>query len=229
MLIGFFGASELSWTGYSFTDKFSGKSSRSWNDLACKHLNAEQYNRAVLQGSSERALMELKKCKKSLDLAVIGISQPKFAYLPRCDVDFRLDHDSVERAEQIFDIKGVQHGPKYESHRNLCEQFGNKEEFINTYNLFKKHLYDPELMMNRHAGALIQIDSWLKSKNIRTIYFCKSKYLPPWVDLTAGPKFEEILEFCEENRIYENLPNNLSRDAQFKIAAWFVKTINKER
>ena len=57
MRIGFYGASEVAWTG----DKINGV--YSWNDMVCEYFEADQTNHAVLEGSSERALLKLKSTK----------------------------------------------------------------------------------------------------------------------------------------------------------------------
>ena len=78
MKIGVFGASEAAWSGYPYPCADTNELLISWNDIVCKYFKAEQYNRAVPQGSLERVLRELKKCKKNLDLAIVTISNFKF-------------------------------------------------------------------------------------------------------------------------------------------------------
>ena len=228
MIIGMFGASETAWHGYPYQCEDTKELVVSWNDIVCKYFNAEQYNKAVLQGSMERVLYELKKCKKTLDIAIINISKFKFTHLPNCDIDFRVDHGIDNRAEQIFDFKGIQHGPKFESHRNVKNQFDSKQEFIDLCTLYKKYLYNSEAQINRHAGALLQIDLWLKTKNIKTIYLSRSENIPPWVSLTAGKIFDYMHLKAEEYRKFYNLPNNISAEGQKIIAKWLIKRINND-
>tara|TARA_Y100001972_G_C7645627_1_gene324458 strand:- start:1078 stop:1770 length:693 start_codon:yes stop_codon:yes gene_type:complete len=228
MIIGFFGASEVAWFGYPFKCIETKELAFSWNDIVCKYFKAEQYNRAVLQGSTERVLFELKKCKKTLDLAIVNISNFKFTYLPNCDIDFNAGHSANTRAEQIFDCKAIQHGPKFESHRNFSNQFESKEEFITLCNLHKKYLYNSEAQINRQAGALIQIDMWLKTKNIKTIYLADHHNIPPWVTLTAGDIYNNMNILAAKHRKYRNLPNNISIEGQKLIAKWLIKRINDD-
>ena len=226
MIIGFFGASETAWHGYPYQCVDTKELAFSWNDIVCKYFNAKQYNKAVLQGSTERALYELKKCKKDLDVAIINISNFKFTYLPNCDIDFNTGHSANTRADQVFDFKGIQHGPKFESHRNFRSQFESKEEFINLCNLHKKYLYNSEAMLNRQAGTLLQIDMWLKTKNINAIYLSNPINIPPWVSLSAGKVYDYMHKTAEEHRKYRNLPNNISLEGQKLIAKWLIKRIN---
>lgn len=228
MIIGFFGASETAWHGYPYKCNQINELVVSWNDAVCKYFNAEQYNKSVLQGSTERALYELKKCKKPLDLVIINISKFKFTHLPNCDCDFKVDHVIENRAEQIFDVKGVQHGPKFESHRNVRNQFESKQEFIDLCTLYKKYLYNSEAQINRHAGALLQIDMWLKSKNIKTIYLGMYENIPPWVSLKAGKVYDNIHKTADENRKTFNLPNNITAKGQKLLAKWLIKRIEND-
>ena len=228
MIIGFFGASEVAWYGYPYKCTDNKELAFSWNDIVCKYFQAEQYNKAVLQGSTERVLYELKKCKKKLDVVVINISNFKFTYIPNCSIDFNTGHSINTRAEQVFEFKGLQGGPKFESHRNFRDQFESKEEFITLCTLHKKYLYNSEAMLNRQAGALLQIDMWLKTKNIKTIYLSDPVNIPPWVSLTAGNVYDDMNILAAKHRKYRNLPNNISLEGQKLIAKWLIKRINND-
>ena len=228
MIIGFFGTSELAWHGYPYQCLDTNEIAHSWNDLVCKYFKAEQYNKAVQQGSTERVLFELKKCKKKLDLAIVNFSRYKFTYLPTCDIDFKVDDTILNRAEQIFDYKGTQHGPKFENHRNVRNQFKSKQEFIELCTLYKKYLYSPETHMSRQAGALLQIDMWLKTKNIKTLYLCWTENIPPWITLTAGKVSESMNKIADKHRKFHILPNNISLKGQKIIAKWLIKRIDND-
>ncbi|MCH1416438.1 MAG: hypothetical protein L7V30_02870 [Gammaproteobacteria bacterium] len=226
MKIGVFGASEASWFGYSYPCADTNELSISWNDIVCKYFKAEQYNRAVLQGSMERVLHELKKCKKDLDLAIVIISHFKFIYLPTCDIDF--SSRSSSRVEDAFESKGIQHGRKFENYKNFSNQFKSKEEYVTLVNLYKKYLYNAESAQNRQAGILSQIDLWLKTKNIKTIYLSRPANIPPWVSLSAGNVYDDMYLIAKANRRYVNLPNNISVNGQKLIAKWLIKRIKND-
>ncbi len=228
MIIGFFGTSETAWYGYPYQCLDTKKIAYSWNDLVCKYFNAEQFNKAVQQGSTERVLYELKKCKKKLDLAIVNFSSYKFTYLPTCAIDFKVDDTILNRAEQIFEYKGTQPGLKFSNHRNLCNQFKDKQEFIDLCSLYKKYLYNSEAQINRQAGTLLQIDMWLKTKGIKTMYLCWPKNIPPWVSLSAGKVYDSMNVTAEEHRKYHNLPNNISIEGQRLIAKWLIKRIKDD-
>lgn len=229
MNIGFFGDSPLSWTGYAYNCKNTGSLTVSWNDMLCKALKATQFNTAVLQGSTERTLISLKQCKIKLDLAIVSISNHRFTYLPRCDIDHNIIDNPGDRAKQLFEIKGVQHGPNYNHYKNVCAQFSSVEEFVETFNLYRKHFYDPQLQLNRQAGALQQIDQWLCKNEINTIYISNAKnVIPAWVELKAGKHLSDFRQIYKKHRETNNLPNSISFRGQTEIAGWFWKKIINE-
>ena len=223
MRIGFYGASEVAWTDY----KINGVSS--WNDMVCEYFNAEQINHAVLEGSSERALLKLKSTKEKLDLAVISLRNCfKFTPMVYCDRDFPIGRLSAnaETAREWYNYVGTK--KKKDGRDSVKKQFGSEDEFYNTWSLFKKHLYSPDLQMIRHAGALIQINQYVSAFKIPTVFIIKNENLPPWVTLSGGINSDEISTLYEQNRQHNNLPNNLSAEGQKIIAKYFVKLIERE-
>lgn len=223
MKIGFFGASEVAWAGY----KINGVSS--WNDMICEYFNAEQINHAVLEGSSERALLKLKKVKQKLDLAVISLPNSyKFSSMVNCDRDYPIaaPGNVLDVAKKWYNYVGTK--KKKDGRDSVKMQFGSEDEFLTTWSLFKKHLWSPELQMIRHAGALIQINQFLSNFSIPCIFIIRSESIPPWVKLDAGCVSTELPKLYLNHRQTNNLPNNLSAEGQKIIAKYFVKLIERE-
>ena len=223
MRIGFYGASEVAWTGYKINGVYS------WNDMVCEYFKADQTNHAVLEGSSERALLKLKSTKDKLDLAVFSLRNCyKFAPMVYCDRDFpvaTLKNDDMSR--RWYNYVGTK--KKKDGRDSVKKQFESEREFVNTWHLHKKHLWSPELQMIRHAGALIQINQYLSAFNIPTVFVVKKENLPAWVKLDSGVNSTKISKLYEENRQHDNLPNNLSAEGQKTIAKYFVSLVEKEK
>ncbi len=223
MKIGFFGASEVAWTGY----KINGVSS--WNDMVCEYFRSEQINYAVLEGSSERALLKLKKVKQKLDLAIISLPNSyKFSSMVNCDRDYPIaaPGNVLDVAKKWYNYVGTK--KKKDGRDSVKKQFGSEDEFLTTWSLFKKHLWSPELQMIRHAGALIQINQFLSNFSIPCIFIIRSESIPAWVKLDAGYVSTELPKLYLKYRQTNNLPNNLSAEGQKIIAKYFVKLIERE-
>lgn len=126
----------------------------------------------------------------------------KFSQIPNGSIFQLLEHFDIEEAEEPFltgDMKTV---------KQLILKYANNEEsFFN--NLFdalyleKKFLSTPELEMNRYYGAMIQIDSYLKYKNIKCVHFVNdSKWFPIWHKFISGPVNNTILNIIKEDSEY---------------------------
>lgn len=77
------------------------------------------------------------------------------------------------------------------------------KELWNAFELYKKYLHHPDLQMNRYYGALIQIDQYLKYKNIRCVHVLdKEKWYPNWVQFSSGPTEKSLQKIHTENSPY---------------------------
>ena len=238
MRIGIFGDSAFSWHGFPQTDLNSDTDCISWNDKVCEYFNASQYNKAVHQGSAERILCELKDSDFNFDLVLISIPHSDAFYLPNCNRDLGFNSDYEYRAElvfkqdmgdspdSIFNITAIEEYPQDQINtKSVREQFSTLDEFIQTLTLCKKHLYNHKIAKNRHAGALIQIDSLLRFRGIKTLYSCPLHYVPPWVKLEAGPIFDELYDATKKYRMWRNLPNNITLEGQEEISKLVIEKI----
>ena len=89
------------------------------------------------------------------------------------------------------------------SHARQTDNETFYNELFTALSLRKKYLEHPDLQMNRYYGALIQIDQYLKSQNIKCIHFLdKESWYPKWFDFTSGPFDTEIQKLQKENSPY---------------------------
>lgn len=89
------------------------------------------------------------------------------------------------------------------SHARQTDNETFYNELFTALSLRKKYLEHPDLQMNRYYGALIQIDQYLKSQNIKCIHFLdKESWYPRWFNFTSGPVDTEIQKLQKENSPY---------------------------
>ena len=180
MNIGFYGHSNCAY-----------RSEDSFLDIVAKELNAKIVNQGVRQGSEERILFELKKTH-NLDYAILFHCLPKFLFLPECDRDINVHDIEKQRAEYLFkedNLTNYNVAPKFN------EIFENNENFFNAINVYKDYFYHADLMTNRYFGALIQIDQYLKFRNIPAIHVIVKKHpFPNWFSFTHGKIDYDIMD-----------------------------------
>lgn len=72
-------------------------------------------------------------------------------------------------------------------------------ELFDTMELHKKYLYHYDLQMNRYYGALMQIDQYLKFKNIPVVH-CLGKpfWYPQWFTFESGIIDKEVFKLQHE-------------------------------
>lgn len=127
--------------------------------------------------SEERILKNIKKTKDP-DIAIIFHGHPKFYHLYSNSRDFIKENEEDTRntaqhnAVQIIKSEKVQI---------------SKEIFFNTLYTYNEKFYDADTEKNRFIGALLQIDSYLKFKNIKTIH-CPMlpDHIPKWFKFQSG-------------------------------------------
>lgn len=120
--------------------------------------------------------------------------------------------------------------------KELVQQhIDNKEfyaELIDALTLNKKYLYNPELQQNRYTGALIQIDQYLKYKNIPAIH-CLGKpfWYPKWVQFTSGIVDYELSKFQKNEYTdrYSSSNNGVSIEGNEIMFNKLVDLINAAR
>lgn len=219
MKIGYYGHSNCAY-----------RSEESFLDIFAEKIKAEIVNTGVRQGSEERILYELKKTKK-VDLAIIFHSYPNYLFLPGSDRDFDLKSIINRHAEHIwdsFEIAKISSGWEFhlEHHKKFTDKFQTLENFVDVLNSYKEYLYDPDLHLNRYYGALIQIDQYLKSKNILSVHIVEKDYLPNWFRFMSGVVDSSILEIISNTRLTENdkwCANGITADGNRLVADQLYK------
>lgn len=188
MDIGFYGHSNCAY-----------RSNDSFLDIVANQLGGQVVNTGVKQGSEERILFELKKTKK-LDLAIIFHCLPKFVFLPNCDRDISVHDIEKKRADDLFrndhlDVEfNLENNPKFKT------LFKDNTTFFNAVNTYKDFFYDPDLMLNRYYGSLLQIDQYLKFKNIPAIHIVsKGHPLPTWFLFSNGFVDYSVMDIVKRN------------------------------
>lgn len=208
MNIGFYGHSSCSY-----------RSDDSLIDLLASKLNSNIVNIGVRQGSEERVLYELKKTKE-LDLAIIFHCPSNFLFLPGCDRDFKLDSNFHNRASYIWNINEIQGisdkmGFHQQHHKKFIEKFETVSKFVQAMTTFKAYFFDPDLIMNRYYGSLVQIDQYLIAKKINAIHVVANRSaMPDWFKFQSGIVDLEIADLTEKYK-------SASSD-------WFVNGITEE-
>lgn len=90
--------------------------------------------------------------------------------------------------------------------RNMMKEHKDFKSEIDYYlglfdvlTLHKKYLYHHDLQMNRYYGALMQIDQYLKFKNIPVVHVLgKSHWYPKWFTFETGVVDSEIFKLRHE-------------------------------
>lgn len=105
------------------------------------------------------------------------------------------------------------------------------EQLYTALDLQKKYLNHPDLQMNRYYGALIQIDQYLKSQNIKAVHFLdKESWYPKWFDFTSGPYDSEIQKIQKETSPYyigyQKSSNALSKEGNLLIFDRILELLN---
>jgi hypothetical protein len=176
-----------------------------WINILADKTNSTIVNSGVILCSVERIFWQLKQ-QKRIDLAILFYSDPSFYFTPKFPYrDFR--HFSEEK----FDDKASTFTGMDQVQDQLHESFFkgnhiNKEEFVAALKVYNKWFFDHTLQRNRAAGAIMQIDQYLKYKQIPAIH-CPSKkdwnFLPPWFEFQTGVVDYDIAEF-QYNHYREN-------------------------
>ena len=202
MNIGFYGHSTCAY-----------RSDDSFIDIIEKNTQSTIINIGAKQGSEERILYQLKKTK-NLDLAIIFHCPHNFIFLPKCDRDFVATTNFVNKAKYMWSAADLA-SEKNEQGDKFFEQFGSEEEFIQVMNTYRERFYDPDLVMNRYYGALIQIDQYVSDRDIKTIHVVSKKLpIPRWFKFNSGTVDYSVAELTEKHAV--------------PYSEFFVNTITKE-
>lgn len=122
-----------------------------------------------------------------------------FEKIPNGAIFQILEHLEINIEDYTNEIKQWFDGNN-EPIKNVINKYAEQIDQVDFFNemytaldLQKKYLSHPDLQMNRYYGALIQIDQYLTSQNIKAVHFLdKESWYPKWFDFTSGPYDREI-------------------------------------
>lgn len=213
-------------------DKFS-----SFADTLLSRYNCpKENNHSVPAGSEERILYLLKKTKK-IDFAIVFHSSPHFFFVPSIDRDMYIVGN-----EEYFWTNKLWPKMKYLAKRLQDQTLTSLDytnaprldvvDFQRAYNDYCKYFYTRDTNANRHYGALIQIDQYLKAKNIKTIHCVLKDSLPEWYNLTSGVVDTEIATLQDTDSGYYVGPsascNSISEEGNKFIADKLIAMIGAD-
>lgn len=162
------------------------------------HYNCYDTNnvcRGVAQCSEERILFYLKKAKK-IDVAVIFHGWPNFEFCIGCVDDFQdgvinddhLEHLLSNNITRNFYPDVRKKLPTSQSDVDICFTADVTKQMLEDHN---SKFYHRDLQLNRFHGALVQIDQYLTSKNIKAVH-CVHDRMPSWFKFSSGIVDTEI-------------------------------------
>lgn len=160
--------------GHSICKKKEKANVETFVDILEKKFISTSDRYGLAMCSEERILYNLKKTKK-IDIAIIFHSSPQIYFIPGIfDRDFnKQTSDELLKFTEDSDFLEI---------NNIT-----KNDFINLIELYQKYSITPDLLTNRFYGALIQIDQYCLSKNIKVIH-CPyhHKTIPSWFKFKSG-------------------------------------------
>jgi hypothetical protein len=218
MNIGFYGHSSCAFLGED-----------SFLTMLSTRFTAQIVNAGARQGSEERILFCLKK-SKNLDFAVIFHSEPGYVFLPNSDRDIDLTNITDDRIEYLMTQQEWDFNWTDTNFPKFKKEFETVDNFKTVARLFRKHFYNPDMMVNRFYGALMQIDKYLKDKNIPCIHILnKSNAIPNWFKFESGPVNYDIMELVKMHKTppgSQFSPNVMTREGNNLVAENLAGAIN---
>jgi hypothetical protein len=152
----------------------------------------EERNVHIAAISEERILMELKKYKEKIDVAIISHAYPMSVYFPSWNKDFISAKIPEERIKEWSEDEG----PKWVFSEG--DFFSERTMDLNDYELidwsvvnehmkeYRRLYFNADLQKNRYYGALMQISAYLKFKQIKTIHVARTDHIPKWFQFEQG-------------------------------------------
>lgn len=185
--------------GHSICRRAEGHPVKTFIDLVFDHYDLPEQNLHQFdQCSEERILYELKKTK-DVDCAVIFHSHPGFFFCPSFNRDWR----KIAGTEWLHDA-----WPQIEFNPLAVNDSRNKDNLVNLapnqykpiYDEYVRYWHTNDLNANRHNGALMQIDQYIRYKQIGAVHLTLKNTIPPWFKFSWGAVDTDLAEF-------QNKPN----------------------
>lgn len=190
----------------------------------------------IAQCSEERILFNLKK-SQPFDIAIIMHGEPGFIFCPTFQRDLhKQSNKEFISWDQTYDY--YPNSLKDEKQTRESEVITlSVEETRNTLERYQKYFYTPETNRNRFYGALIQIDQYLKFKNIPAIHCPQHRHdIPKWFQFTSGPVLYDVASMQHDNSPYscsynksENAVNEEGNEIIFNLLCDQIDSILKSR
>lgn len=175
---------------------------KKFSDILIEKYNIPRHNyHAVNQGSEERILYFLKKVKE-IDIAIIFHGTPQHFFCPAWSTDFHLVDDPNYWSNDY--PHRIRYTPEILNDKQVGIDYSvlDKSQYKQYYEVFAEHFYTPELNRNRHHGALLQIDQYIKHKKIKAIHCTLKKSIPDWFKFSSGIVDNELAELQKQNSKY---------------------------
>jgi hypothetical protein len=114
-------------------------------------------------------------------------------------------------------------------HKLFMTKFETPEIFIEAIKTYRKYFEEPDLIMNRFYGALIQIDQYLAFKNIKAVHIVGNNItLPPWFKFQSGIVEDAIPNMLDTYAVEDNFfVNNINKEGNLLVADQLEKTIKE--
>ena len=187
-----------------------------------------------LCGTEERILYFLKKVKEPIDIVIIFHGDPSLMFVPSLPDDM---HPSTNTTGYFWDnprniqLRYHEHVVNDKTTPNV--QLQSRDDFKIAFEYLLKYFFTRDLNTNRHYGALVQIDQYLKYKNIHAIHCVLENTLPSWFTFSSGIVDTEITTMQQVSSKYRcdgRLSNNkINEEGNKLIAEKLIGYINMAR
>lgn len=193
------------------------------------HFNAKLVNKGTGRGSEERILFEVKKSNP--DVAIIFHSQPKYLFVPNFPRDIDVSEDviikeSEEMAASKFNSTDL--NDKLSMWSDDERRKKSIDSFPDCAALFKKHLYHPDLQMNRFHGALMMLDDYCLNKVPLVFHIPVFKYIPSWFNFKSGIVLADLEQYVIKKDRPLTVPNGISDEDSLTVTNTLINVITEE-
>jgi hypothetical protein len=161
-----------------------------FSDIILEKFQLPETNLHQADGSSEERILYTLKKTKNVDLAIIFHGSPSHIFIPTLDRDLIINDEFWDNS-YFKKIKYYQNITNDLSLEDVKEV--DREDFKPAFEYFLKYFHTRDLSVNRHNGALIQIDQYLKAKEIPAIHCVLPSTIPDWFKFTSGIVDNEIV------------------------------------